>query len=162
MIEIIAIVAMDAARVIGYKNQLPWHIPEDFKRFSKLTTGNTVLMGKNTYWSLPEKYRPLPHRQNVVISTTMPKTPGIIVENSPANFIDKIKRGELKIQGHKLWIIGGEQIYKATLPFWDKLELTLVKGEHQGDTFFPSFESDFNLDTRIEADGCEFLSYSRK
>ena len=61
MHEIIAIVAMDENRAIGYNNELPWNVPEDLKRFSKLTTNHTVLMGRNTYYSLPEKYLSLIH-----------------------------------------------------------------------------------------------------
>lgn len=161
MISVIAIVAMDQARVIGFENKLPWHLPEDFKRFSKLTTGNTVLMGKNTYWSLPEKYRPLPKRQNVVISTTMAETPEITLERSPVDYINKVKKGEVKIKGDTLWVIGGEQIFKATYHLWDAIELTLVDGKHQGDTFFPNFEKDFKLLHTEPSIGCNFLTYSR-
>ena len=160
-ISIIAIVAMDESRVIGFQNKLPWHLPEDFKRFSKLTTGHTVLMGRNTYWSLPEKYRPLPNRQNVVISSTMKNELRVTIEKSPVDFIKKIKQGEVAIQGDKLWVIGGEQIYKATQALWDMIELTLVKGQHQGDTYFPEFEKDFKLLEKQELSNCSFLTYRR-
>jgi dihydrofolate reductase len=66
--KIIAILAMDEHCLIGSHQSLPWHIPEDMKRFRELTTGHTVLMGKNTYFSLPEKVRPLPNRRNIVIT----------------------------------------------------------------------------------------------
>lgn len=161
-ISVIAIVAMDKARVIGFENKLPWHLPEDFKRFSKLTTGHTVLMGKNTYWSLPEKYRPLPKRQNVVVSTTMSEVENITIQKSPVEYINKVKSGEIEIQGDKLWIIGGEQIYRSTLDLWDEVELTLVEGLHEGDTFFPEFEQNFNLSNTEISVGCSFLTYKRK
>jgi dihydrofolate reductase len=66
--KIIAILAMDEHCLIGSNQSLPWHIPEDMKRFREFTTGYTVLMGKNTYFSLPEKVRPLPNRRNIVIT----------------------------------------------------------------------------------------------
>ena len=152
---------MDQARVIGHNNKLPWHLPEDFKRFSKLTSGHTVLMGKNTFWSLPEKYRPLPNRQNVVVSTTMQAASEITIEKSPVDYINKVKKGEVKIQGDKLWVIGGEQIYRATAALWDLVELTLVKGKHEGDTIFPEFEEDFKLIHQEAATDCSYLTYSR-
>lgn len=161
MISVVAIVAMDEDRVIGFKNKLPWHLPEDFRRFSKLTTGDTVLMGRNTYWSLPEKYRPLPNRQNVVVSTTMQAIEGVTIEKSPVDYIKKVKNGEISIQGEKLWIIGGEQIYRATCALWDLVELTLVNGKHEGDTFFPKFEKDFKLIDQEKSKECSFLTYSR-
>lgn len=68
--QIIAILAMDHSLLIGSKNGLPWHIPEDLKRFKELTTGEIVVMGRNTYFSLPEKFRPLPNRRNIVITRT--------------------------------------------------------------------------------------------
>jgi dihydrofolate reductase len=66
--KIIAILAMDEHCLIGSNQSLPWHIPEDMKRFREFTTGHTVLMGKNTYFSLPENVRPLPNRRNIVIT----------------------------------------------------------------------------------------------
>jgi dihydrofolate reductase len=66
--KIIAVLAMTEERLIGKNGQLPWHIPEDLKHFQNLTKGKIVIMGKNTYYSLPEKYRPLPHRRNIVLT----------------------------------------------------------------------------------------------
>ena len=66
--KIIAVLAMTEERLIGNNGALPWHIPEDLKHFQQLTRGKTVVMGKNTYYSLPEKYRPLPKRRNIVLT----------------------------------------------------------------------------------------------
>lgn len=170
MREVIAIAAMDENRVIGYKNDLPWNLPEDLKHFSKLTTGHTVLMGKNTYYSLPKKYRPLPNRLNVVFSTSiskdMPKNEGIedklIIENSVEDFFSKVKSEEIKIKGDKLWIIGGQKLYSSTIDLWDKVELTLVKGLHKGDTYFPEFEDNFGLASSRETSNCKFLTFVRQ
>ncbi|RME59658.1 MAG: dihydrofolate reductase, partial [Candidatus Dadabacteria bacterium] len=73
MKKVFAIAAMDKGRVIGCGNKIPWHLPEDLKRFSQLTKGHTVLMGKNTFFSIPEKYRPLPERLNVIASRSLSK-----------------------------------------------------------------------------------------
>jgi len=166
MHEVIAIVAMDESRVIGYNNTLPWDLPEDLKHFSKLTTGHTVLMGKNTYFSLPQQYRPLPKRLNVVFSTSMTKDDEIedkvIIENSVENFFSKVKSQDLKIKGDKLWVIGGQKLYSSTIHLWDKIELTLVKGKHKGDTYFPEFEDNFSLASSNETTNCKFLTYIRK
>ena len=67
-VRVLVIVAMDEGRVIGFENKLPWHITEDMKRFAQLTTGHTVLMGRKTYQSLPDKFRPLPNRKNIVVT----------------------------------------------------------------------------------------------
>lgn len=66
--KVISVFAMTSERLIGKNGVLPWHIPEDLKHFQNLTKGQIVVMGKNTYYSLPEKYRPLPHRRNIVLT----------------------------------------------------------------------------------------------
>lgn len=87
--QIIAILAMDESLLIGKSNGLPWHIPEDMKRFREFTTGGIVVMGRNTYFSLPEKVRPLPNRRNIVIT----RTPilGIECYSSIEDFIESMK-----------------------------------------------------------------------
>lgn len=87
--KITAILAMDESLLIGKKDGLPWHIPEDLKRFNSLTRGHIVVMGRNTYFSLPEKYRPLPHRRNIVI--TREAIDGIETFSSIENFLDAMK-----------------------------------------------------------------------
>lgn len=163
--KIIAIVAMDNARVIGFNNQLPWKIPEDMKRFSQLTTGHTVLMGRKTYQSLPKKFRPLPNRRNVVVSRdpqSLKNEEGIEVRSDVEQFMADVKSGKEQIAGEILWVIGGAEIYVATKPFWDAVRVTLVDGAHQGDAFFPKFEGGF-IKTESEAgSGFEFLTYSKK
>ncbi len=165
--EVNAIVAMNQKRIIGYKNKLPWHLPEDLKHFSGLTTGHTVLMGRNTFYSLPDKYRPLPNRLNVVFSTTLtkaelaPSEKEVVIENSVESFFEKVKTNEISIKGDKIWVIGGQKLYSSTVKYWDKLELTMVNGEHEGDTYFPEFEDDFELISSKESKNCKFLTYSR-
>ena len=163
-LKIIAIVAMDENRVIGINGSIPWRIPEDMKRFSKLTTGHTVLMGRKTYQSLPDKFRPLPNRLNVVATSDPSKLTGeeVMVCGSPAEFLEKCLAGEVELPTETLWVIGGTQIYDLTLPFWNELYLTRVHSTHDGDAFFPEFENDFSLVEEEKHEGFTFEQYIRK
>lgn len=123
------IVAYDQNNIIGNQNQLPWHLPDDLKWFKEVTTGNTVLMGANTFESIG---RPLPNRENIVLSRTKQEIEGCKV-------FDDLLHAMLygAIHNRDLYIIGGEEIYKEALPYVDKLYITHVDGEHEGDRFFP-------------------------
>ena len=161
---VIAIVACDEGRVIGLDNQIPWHIPEDMKRFAALTTGHNVLMGSKTYFSLPERFRPLPKRKNFVVtrnSVSLQEQSSITVLNDPLSFISDFKAGKGEFASDLLWIIGGEQIYKLTYPLWDRLELTSVVGRNKGDAYFPEFEQDFKLLKDEDFSTYSFKSYVR-
>lgn len=163
--KICAIVAMDQGRVIGYQNTIPWHLPEDLKRFSSLTRGQTVLMGRKTYESLPEQYRPLPNRKNIVV-TRNPEQLSIDHEveiiSDPVAYVEALKSGELSIDTEFLWVIGGQQVYELLLPLCDELFITRVKGNHSGDAFFPEFEHEFQLTESEAGQGFAFERYSRK
>lgn len=158
---IIAIVAMDEKRGIGINNTIPWHLPEDLKRFSKLTSGHSVLMGRKTYESLPEKFRPLPNRKNIVL-TRNPESLDLPKDVEVISDLNKFAKNFPK--NEKLWIIGGSEIYKLSKEIWDQVSLTLVKGIHKADAFFPEFEDDFHLSTE-ESDNPSkycFREYIRK
>ncbi len=159
-----AIVAMDEGRVIGRENRLPWHLPEDLQRFSELTRGETVLMGRRTYESLPERFRPLPQRKNIVVtrSSTPVYPQGVEVCADPLALIEDAKAGRYEVQGTHLWIIGGAAIYEVTKPLWDEVYLTLVRGHHQGDAFLPPFEENFEVISREERADFSYLHYRRK
>jgi len=163
--RVFAIAAMDENRVIGFKQKLPWHIPEDMKRFSALTKGHAVLMGRKTYQSLPDKFRPLPERKNVVATKSgesFGAPPGVELVDSPYKFLQQCKDGSIVIPSKKVWVIGGAAIYKETMPLWDGIYLTKVKGRHEGDVYFPPFEEEFK-EVGIEDFGAfSFLNYSRK
>lgn len=104
--KIIAILAMTKTGLIGSRNGLPWHIPEDLRRFKKLTTGHIVIMGKNTYFSLPESVRPLPHRKNIVLSSSP------IIGVDTYGSIDKLLSDLQNIPNNsKVFVIGGASIY---------------------------------------------------
>lgn len=155
---------MDESRVIGKDNGLPWRIPEDMKRFAALTTGNTVVMGRKTYQSFPPKFRPLPNRLNVVL-TRSPRPvewPDCVrVASDMSEFFNSVKAGLENLQGEILWVLGGAEIYRQSMPFWDELFLTRVAGLHAGDAYFPEFESEFAQTEREQRDGYAFERFVR-
>lgn len=164
MVRVKAIVGIAENRVIGLDNKLPWHIPADLKRFKELTMGCTVLMGRKTFDSLPEKFRPLPGRVNVVVSRTktsadFPSEVQVVAD--PVFYITAVKQGEVEIAGDILWIIGGQKIYEILLPFCDELFLTHIHGRYSGDAFFPPYESDFETLAIEEGDGYSFEQLGR-
>jgi len=134
-----AIVAMAENRVIGNAGTIPWHLPEDFKFFKATTMGHAILMGRKTYESIG---KPLPGRENIVLSRTMSETPGVTVIQS----IDDLKE---PTDRRDLFVIGGEEIYRLLLPRVEELYVTKVPRQIEGDTHFPDFESQFDAGTMI-------------
>ncbi|MCX7985634.1 MAG: dihydrofolate reductase [Bacteroidales bacterium] len=131
-LAIIAAIAKNYA--IGNNNTLLWHIPEDFKWFKKLTMGHTIIMGTNTYLSLPR--RPLAGRKNIVISHTHKyDLQGAIGANSIEEAI------ELADADNENFIIGGASIYKQFMPLVDKLYITYIDQTYEADTFFPPIDA---------------------
>jgi dihydrofolate reductase len=147
-----AIAAMSLNRVIGAGNKIPWHLPEDFKWFKQLTTGNIVVMGRKTFESIG---RPLPNRETVILSRSQFSFPGV-------RTLSDLSELDLANESREIFICGGAQIYQQALPFCSDLYLTLVKREVAGDAFFPSFESQFTLAEEVR-DNPEFkiLHYVR-
>jgi dihydrofolate reductase len=144
MRNISIIVAVAENNAIGINNQLLWHLSDDLKRFKKLTTGHRIIMGRNTYLSLP--VRPLPNRTNIVISDI----PGEDFEGcTTVGSIDEVIK--LTDDGQESFIIGGGSVYKQFLPMANKLYLTKVHKSFEGDTFFPEIdESKWKLIERID------------
>jgi len=162
---VIAIAAMDEGRVIGARNQIPWHIEEDMRRFAELTRGHSVLMGRRTYESLPARYRPLPDRKNIVASRSAGRgafPAEVELCADAAGCVKSFKAGQLALPTGQLWVIGGARIYQVTQPWWDEVQLTLVHGSREGDAFFPLFEQDFTLLSDEDRSGYRFLHYRRK
>lgn len=128
------IVAMTRDRVIGRDNDLPWKLSEDLKRFKRLTTGKPVVMGRKTYASIG---RPLPNRLNIVVTRQMDfEAPGCTVAHSVGEALDAA--GDVP----EVMIIGGAELYQRALPHADRLFVTWVEGEVEGDTWFPAFDLD--------------------
>ena len=119
--------AQSANGVIGRDGTLPWHLPEDLKHFRTLTAGATVLMGRRTWESLPPRFRPLPGRRNVVLSST----PQEGVETFPD------LPGALDAVSGDGWVIGGAAVYRAALPFADRIVVTEIRETFEGDTRAP-------------------------
>lgn len=128
-----AIVAMTHSRVIGRKGSLPWHIPDETAFFKRLTTGHTVIMGRETYESIG---KPLPDRRNIVLSTSLEPAPGIEVAGSIVHLT------QLKLEG-EVFIIGGQRTYQEMLPYCDDVIVSLIKKEYSGDRYMPRFEDSF-------------------
>lgn len=160
-----AIVATDENRVIGNKGELPWHLPEDLKYFSQQTKGHTVLMGRKTYDSLPERYKPLPGRLNIVISRNEPLTAppqGVLYFKSPEDFFQAVETQKIKLESPKIWLIGGAQLYKQLIPYCTELHLTKVPGTHEGDTWLEEYESNMRLTKTILGEHCSWEIYLNK
>ena len=138
------IVAFCRNKGIGIKNTLPWNLPNDLKRFKALTNNNTIIMGKNTWYSLP--VRPLPNRENIVVSNTMDKDKTFsqfIIKNS---LKDAIKYSK-ELGNKNIWIIGGSSIYKEALNsnYVNNIYATEIEGHYYCDVFFPEIPDNFKL-----------------
>ena len=160
MLSLIAAVARN--RAIGKDNQLLWHLPEDMRHFRETTRGKPVVMGRKTWESLPEKFRPLPGRQNIVVS----RDPAYKAHG--ADLAGSLE-GALALAGgaEEVFVIGGEQLYRAALPFADRLYLTEVELEPEADAFFPELNPAVWQEVERRASGesmpaCTFVLYLRR
>ncbi len=128
------IVAVAENNVIGKDNALIWHLPADMKFFKEKTTGHCVITGRKNYESIPEKFRPLPNRTNIIITRQKNyAAPGTIVVGSIEEAIEKAKETD----DDEIFIIGGAEIFKQTLHLADKIYYTKIYHSFEGDTFFP-------------------------
>lgn len=173
MVEIALIAAVAQNRVIGANGDLPWHIPEDLAHFRETTTGHPLIMGRKTYESIVDRLgHPLPERMNIVLTSTIDdqiddervfftdskhdalyfaKT---VLDTEPVDFIDPDSR--------TVYIIGGGTVYKQYYPKADRLILTEVDQEPDGDTYFPDWQSGGWVETdREDHDGFAFVEYER-
>lgn len=152
--KLVIIAAMSRNRIIGKDGKLPWHISEDLKRFKRLTTGHTVLMGRKTFESLG---KPLSNRRNVVLTSR--KIPGVETYPTLAQALQALENEE------KVFVIGGGEIFAQLLDHADELHLTLVDREIDGDTYFPPYEhligTRYKLVAREEHVGFVFEDYVR-
>lgn len=149
------IVAMTKNRTIGKNNQIPWHLSEDLKNFKRITTNNTVIMGRKTFDSIG---KPLPNRNNIVISRTPQEIPGVVVCNSIPDAIKTAKE-----YNKEIFIIGGATIYEAALHFTDKMLISYIKNDYEGDIYFPAFnKDDWILESEEDKGEFTFCVYKRK
>jgi dihydrofolate reductase len=143
-----AIAAMSLNRVIGAGNRLPWHLPEDFQWFKKMTTGQVIVMGRKTFESIG---KPLPNRMTVVLTRSVLTFPG----TQTIGDLRALDPADPAWGGKEIYICGGAQVYEQALPRCSDLYLTLVKREVEGDAFFPAFEERFELAGKL-ADNPQF------
>ena len=129
------VVAIASNNVIGKGNKLLWRLPSDLQHFKEITTGGTIIMGRKTFQSLPKV---LPNRHHIV----MTKDSDFIFEHDMVTIIHSIEELLPMINNIDSFVIGGGEIYKALLPFCDKLYITKVGQEFEGDTFFPIINYD--------------------
>jgi len=144
--KFIAIAACSENYVIGLNNQIPWHLPEDFRWFKETTLNHTIVMGRRTFEAIG---KPLPKRTTIVLSRhgfTHPE-----VQTFPS--LDALYKSKLP---ETVFIVGGGEIYKQALPKCKNLLLTLVRGDYNGDTYFPRFHHAFSV-LEIIKETAEFM-----
>jgi len=154
MLSLIAAVARN--RVIGNNNQLLWHLPEDMRHFRETTRGKPVIMGRKTWESLPDSFRPLPGRLNVVVS-----------RNPAYQALGATLAGSLEDamlcagDASEIFIIGGEELYRQAIPKADRLYLTEIEADFAGDAFFPEVpKQDWDEVSRKTQKGASELAFS--
>ncbi|MBS1198013.1 MAG: dihydrofolate reductase [Proteobacteria bacterium] len=162
MPKIILIAAVARNRVIGRDNQLIWHLPEDMAYFKAATAGHTVLMGRKTWDSLPPRFRPLPGRRNIVLT----RQSDFIAEG--AEIFDSLPAALVRMAADEVvFVIGGADLYAQTLSLAERLMLTEIELEPEGDALFPPVsQQDWRELERIpglSADGTRFffVTYGR-
>ena len=137
-----AIAAMSLNRVIGAGNRIPWHLPEDFRWFKQMTTGQVIVMGRKTYESIG---KPLPNRTTIVLTRSSTPIPGVRTISD----LQQLVPSDPALAGREIFICGGAQLYEQALPLCSDLYLTLVLHVVKGDTYFPPFEHQFVLGEEI-------------
>jgi dihydrofolate reductase len=137
--RISAVAALGArTRALGKEGGLIWHIPEDVKRFKALTMGHPVIMGRRTWDSIPEKYRPLSERTSIIVTRAHDfAVDGAIVVHSIEDALEAARNAP---GNDEVCIFGGGEIYRLALPYTDRLYLTLVDDDTEGDAYFPSYD----------------------
>ena len=167
--DLTIIVAVSENNVIGVNGKIPWRIKEDMQKFKEITLHHPVIMGRKTYESIPERFRPLPDRDNIVLSRTLGITEGISVARTIDEALTMARLGnELEP-----YIIGGEETYRLFFPLSSNIELTRVYRTYSGDrvSYFPEMNMDeWNLigrQDRLISDELgdlkySFLTYERK
>lgn len=165
-IKISIVVATSDDNVIGKDNKMPWHIPEDLKHFKSVTLNKPVIMGRNTFQSIVNMLgKPLPKRSNIVVSKTVKsfeEYPEVKVVNNLTEAISSAKEFAQKAGQDEICIIGGAKIYSQIIDIADRIYLTKIHQNYDGDAFFP--EIDRNIWTEISCEkitsgdtDCSFL-----
>ena len=149
------IFARAANGVIGHNNAMPWHLPEDLAHFKKLTLGRPVIMGRKTWDSIPAKFRPLPGRQNVVV-TRQPDWQAAGAQ-SAGNLDEALALCQPAVD---VWIIGGAQIYAQAEPLASRIEVTHIHKDFVGDAFAPTLGPQWVAGQREDHTSASGLNFS--
>jgi dihydrofolate reductase len=154
-VKVSLVAAVARGGVIGRDGAIPWRIPEDLARFRELTTGHPVVMGRRTWDSLSDRFRPLPERRNVVVTHNAEwAADGVERAGSLEDALQLLEAAP------QVFVIGGSEIYAAALPLADELLLTEVDLEVDGDTFFPPVDHDefgeVSRERHVSTDGTPF------
>lgn len=158
--EIAAIIAMNNKRVIGNNGSIPWHSSEDLKRFKSFTEGFPVIMGRFTWESLPVK--PLKNRHCIVVSR-YPDNHSIKADTCRS--LDQAIRKASALNASTAWIIGGAKLFDVAIPRIERVELTLVNNDADGDVVLPKFEHLFKVvkkEQSVSTPELTFITYERK
>lgn len=156
MIALLVAVAENGC--IGANGALPWHIPEDLKRFRELTTGHTVIMGRKTWESLPERFRPLPNRHNIVITRQQDYS----MPDGAARASSLEEALSTAPSDRSIFVIGGGEIFTLAMPHADMLHVTHVDGIVAGDAFFPAIDlAHWRVAHEEPHSGFRFVDYTR-
>ena len=150
-------------RVIGFKGSMPWHLPEDLAYLKRMTLGSFVVMGRKTWDSIPPKFRPLPGRTNVVITRQLDwRADGAVPAN---NILEALSICEhisiiLDPSPEQVWVIGGAQIYAEALPLANRILVTEIDSDFEGDAFAPELGADWQETAREPHTSKTGLAYS--
>lgn len=141
--------------VIGRANTLPWHLPEDLAHFKRLTLGCPVLMGRKTWESLPPRFRPLPGRLNVVLSRQSDWH-----ENGAQRFSDLHSALDFLQHADEIWVVGGAQLYAQALPLAQRVVVTEIDADFDGDAFAPTLDASWREVQRQRHTSASGLPYA--
>lgn len=149
--------AMDKNNLVGKGDKIPWHIKEDLLYYKSKTNGQTVLMGDQTYFSLKGYYKDKPLPYGKIYVATIDKNLKIDDVTMIYDLVSFLKNNK-----DDLWVVGGATIYKISLPYADRLYISFVKGEYEGDRYFPQIDfSKYNLVWENDTDKVRYTLFER-
>lgn len=134
---------------------MPWHVPEDMAHFRAVTSGHPVIMGRRTWLSFPAKFRPLPERTNIVLSSdpAWPDSVEAVAAVAVASLSAALKKAEQTPGSEQIWIIGGGQLYRQALALADTAVITVIDSTAEGDTYAPELGAEWTFERADPASG---------
>lgn len=163
---VVLIAAVSENRVIGADGKIPWHLPRDLQHFQTVTTGNPVVMGRRTYDSIRQRLgHPLPDRFSIVITHSQNRVE--VPNTGRVEVVTSLERAlrvgsdyvQYESDAEAVYVIGGASVYEQCIEFADRLLLTEVVGEYEGDAYFPPYESDWEEVHREDHEGFSIVGY---